>query len=76
MYLYAEILSSLLSEPMLFSWLFLFQKGNELFKKGQFEEAISCYTVGLQLDPCNVILAANRAMALLKMNRFANPVHL
>jgi len=45
-------------------------KGNALFKEGKFEEAINCYTAGIQFDPTNAILPANRAMCLLKLQRY------
>lgn len=46
-------------------------KGNEFFKRGKYDEAIACYTVGIENDPSNAILPANRAMALLKKNQLA-----
>lgn len=45
-------------------------KGNTLFKEGKFEEAINCYTAGINFDPTNAILPANRAMCLLKLQRY------
>ncbi|XP_078342853.1 RNA polymerase II-associated protein 3-like isoform X2 [Oculina patagonica] len=45
-------------------------KGNALFKEGKYEEAINCYTTGIQLDPTNAVLPANRAMCLLKLQRY------
>ncbi|XP_040571764.1 uncharacterized protein [Lepeophtheirus salmonis] len=44
-------------------------KGNEFFKKGEYQRAVDCYTEGLKCDPKSAILAANRGMALLKLNR-------
>ncbi|XP_074645536.1 RNA polymerase II-associated protein 3-like [Tubulanus polymorphus] len=46
-------------------------RGNQLFKEGCFDEAIDCYTKGMQCDPTNAILPANRAMALIKQEKFA-----
>ncbi|XP_023236830.1 RNA polymerase II-associated protein 3-like [Centruroides sculpturatus] len=46
-------------------------KGNEYFKQGKYDEAISCYSIGIENDPTNAILPANRAMALLKKNQLA-----
>ena len=41
-------------------------RGNEHFKSGKYDLAIECYSKGIQCDPTNAILPANRAMALLK----------
>lgn len=45
-------------------------KGNALFKEGKYEAAINCYTTGIQFDPTNAVLPANRAMCLLKLKRY------
>lgn len=45
-------------------------KGNALFKNGCYDDAITCYTRGIEADPSNAILPANRAMALLKLKRY------
>ena len=45
-------------------------KGNALFKEGKYEAAINCYSTGIQLDPSNAVLSANRAMCLLKLKRY------
>ncbi|KAK3741902.1 hypothetical protein QZH41_016263, partial [Actinostola sp. cb2023] len=45
-------------------------RGNDLFKEGKYEEAINRYTLANQLDPSNAIMPANRAMALLKVDRY------
>ncbi|KAF9147894.1 RNA polymerase II-associated protein 3 [Linnemannia schmuckeri] len=47
------------------------EKGNELFKKGQYAKAIEHYSASMALDPSNSVLPINRAMALLKLERFA-----
>ena len=47
------------------------EKGNEYFKGGKFDQAIQCYTKGIQCDPSNPLLPANRAMALIKKGQFA-----
>lgn len=44
-------------------------QGNDLFKEGKYEAAISRYTTAIQLDPSNAVFPANRAMALLKVQR-------
>lgn len=46
-------------------------KGNEFFKKGNYDMAISCYTTGIGHDPTNALLLANRAMALIKKGQLA-----
>jgi tetratricopeptide (TPR) repeat protein len=46
------------------------ERGNENFKAGRYDEAIDCYTRGIKCDPQSAVLVANRAMALLKKNRF------
>ncbi|KAK3834026.1 MAG: hypothetical protein J3R72DRAFT_526983 [Linnemannia gamsii] len=47
------------------------EKGNEFFKKGQYAKAIEHYSASMELDPSNPVLPINRAMALLKLERFA-----
>jgi len=46
-------------------------RGNDWFKKGNYDKAIERYTRGMTLDPLNAVLPANRAMALLKKGQFA-----
>lgn len=46
------------------------EKGNELFKKGMYAKAIEHYSASMTLDPSNSVLPINRAMALLKLERF------
>ncbi|CAL1541777.1 unnamed protein product [Lymnaea stagnalis] len=45
-------------------------KGNEFLKNGDLDKAIEAYSKGMQYDPTNAILPANRAMALLKQQKF------
>merc|ERR1719244_1001955 len=45
-------------------------RGNQFFKAGNWDQAIEKYTRGMQLDPMNCVLPANRAMALLKKEQF------
>lgn len=45
-------------------------KGNDFFKKGNYDSAINCYTIGMELDPNNPLLPANRAMAFIKKEQF------
>ncbi|XP_033744838.1 RNA polymerase II-associated protein 3-like [Pecten maximus] len=46
-------------------------RGNEFFKKEEYTNAIEAYSRGMLLDACNPLLPANRAMALLKQDKFA-----
>lgn len=46
------------------------ETGNKQFENQQFEAAIKSYSSALELDPANAIYPANRAMALIKVNRF------
>ncbi len=45
-------------------------QGNDLFKEGRYELAVECYSKAAELDPLNAIMPANRAMALLKLQRW------
>lgn len=45
-------------------------KGNEYFKTGDYDAAIDCYTRGMEADPHNALLPANRAMAFLKLKKY------
>ncbi|KAI7816552.1 hypothetical protein BC939DRAFT_508209 [Gamsiella multidivaricata] len=47
------------------------EMGNEYYKKGQWEKAFECYSDSMYLDPHNSVYPINRAMALLKLQRFA-----
>merc|ERR1719187_513553 len=46
------------------------ERGNEFFKKGEYDKAIECYTSGISLDPSSAVLLGNRAMALLKQEKY------
>ncbi|KAG0198749.1 RNA polymerase II-associated protein 3 [Mortierella sp. GBA30] len=46
------------------------ERGNELFKKGQYLKAIEHYSASMALDPSNPVLPINRAMALLKLEKY------
>jgi tetratricopeptide (TPR) repeat protein len=46
------------------------EKGNTAFAMSNYAEAIECYSRSLELNPRNAIVFANRAMALLKINKF------
>ncbi|KNC95962.1 uncharacterized protein SPPG_08567 [Spizellomyces punctatus DAOM BR117] len=47
------------------------EKGNAWFKKGDYKRAILCYSKSMQLDPTSAVLPVNRALAYLKLDRFA-----
>ncbi|KAF9970197.1 RNA polymerase II-associated protein 3 [Actinomortierella ambigua] len=47
------------------------EKGNAAFKKGDYKKAIEHYTAGMKLDPTNPVYPINRAMALLKLERYS-----
>ncbi|XP_069760259.1 RNA polymerase II-associated protein 3 isoform X2 [Narcine bancroftii] len=51
----------------------IFEKdlGNDYFKQGEYLEAVECYTRGMTADGTNALLPANRAMAFLKLEKFA-----
>ena len=40
-----------------------------LYKEGKYESAVECYSHGIMLDPLSAALPANRAMALMKLER-------
>lgn len=44
------------------------EKGNRLFRDGRYDEAIESYGIGIECDPQNPVLYANRAMAFLRKN--------
>ncbi|CAM9365073.1 unnamed protein product [Lampetra fluviatilis] len=48
-------------------------KGNEYFKTGDYDAATDCYTRGMEADPHNALLPANRAMAFLKLKKYVAP---
>ncbi|ORX89872.1 hypothetical protein K493DRAFT_410187 [Basidiobolus meristosporus CBS 931.73] len=45
-------------------------RGNEHFKKGEYEQAIQYYSRSIELDPLNAVFPINRAMAYLKLQRY------
>nr|XP_055045854.1 RNA polymerase II-associated protein 3 [Misgurnus anguillicaudatus] len=47
------------------------EKGNELFKSGQYDAAIECYTRGMNADPYNPVLPTNRAASFIRLKKFA-----
>lgn len=47
------------------------EKGNELFKSGQYDAAVECYTRGMNADPYNPVLPTNRAASFIRLKKFA-----
>ena len=45
-------------------------QGNNLFEKGKFKEAVECYTTALSIDGENAVYYTNRAIALLKLDKY------
>ncbi|KAK7101607.1 RNA polymerase II-associated protein 3-like [Littorina saxatilis] len=44
--------------------------GNSHLSAGAYEVAVECYSRGIELDPTNALLPANRALALIKMEKY------
>ena len=51
------------------NWEFLKEKGNEEYKKKNYQIAISFYTDAINNDPNQDILFSNRALCLIAQNR-------
>ncbi|XP_074870070.1 RNA polymerase II-associated protein 3 isoform X2 [Carettochelys insculpta] len=47
------------------------EKGNMYFKQGKYDEAINCYTKGMNADPYNPVLPTNRASAFFRKKKFS-----
>uniref|UniRef100_A0A8C3HPP8 RNA polymerase II-associated protein 3 n=1 Tax=Chrysemys picta bellii TaxID=8478 RepID=A0A8C3HPP8_CHRPI len=47
------------------------EKGNMYFQQGKYDEAIKCYTKGMNADPYNPVLPTNRASAFFRMKKFS-----
>ncbi|XP_063783431.1 RNA polymerase II-associated protein 3 [Pseudophryne corroboree] len=47
------------------------EKGNNYFKAGKYDEAVECYTKGMNADPYNAVLPTNRASAFYRQKKFA-----
>ena len=44
-------------------------QGNSHLSAGAYDVAVECYTKGMELDPTNALLPANRALAFIKLNK-------
>ena len=44
-------------------------KGNTQLREGNYELAAESYTEAMELDPRNAVLPANRALAMIKLER-------
>ncbi|XP_040266452.1 RNA polymerase II-associated protein 3 [Bufo bufo] len=47
------------------------EKGNNYFKAGKYDEAVQCYTRGMDADPYNAVLPTNRASAFFRLKKYA-----
>ncbi|XP_063303023.1 RNA polymerase II-associated protein 3 [Pelobates fuscus] len=47
------------------------EKGNSCFKMGKYDDAIDCYTRGMDADPYNAVLPTNRASAFFRLKKYA-----
>ncbi|XP_056429986.1 RNA polymerase II-associated protein 3 [Hyla sarda] len=47
------------------------EKGNNNFKAGKYDDAIQCYTRGMNADPYNAVLPTNRASAFFRLKKYA-----
>ncbi|KAG7496750.1 RNA polymerase II-associated protein 3 [Solea senegalensis] len=47
------------------------EKGNEFFKDGKYDDAIECYTRGMNADPHNPVLPTNRATSFFRLKKYA-----
>ncbi|XP_053572719.1 RNA polymerase II-associated protein 3 [Bombina bombina] len=47
------------------------EKGNHYFKMGKYDEAVQCYTKGMNADPYNAVLPTNRASAFFRQKKYS-----
>ncbi|XP_072002929.1 RNA polymerase II-associated protein 3 [Engystomops pustulosus] len=47
------------------------EKGNNYFRAGKFDDAVQCYTSGMNADPYNAVLPTNRASAFFRLKKYA-----
>ncbi|CAJ1054464.1 RNA polymerase II-associated protein 3 [Xyrichtys novacula] len=46
------------------------EKGNAFFKEGKYDDAIECYTRGMEADPYNPVLPTNRATSFFRLKKY------
>ncbi|XP_070785115.1 RNA polymerase II-associated protein 3 [Enoplosus armatus] len=47
------------------------ERGNTFFKEGKYDDAIECYTRGMDADPYNPVLPTNRATSFCRLKKYA-----
>lgn len=47
------------------------EKGNNYFRAGKYDEAVQCYTKGMNADPYNAVLPTNRASTFFRLKKYA-----
>ncbi|XP_075316054.1 RNA polymerase II-associated protein 3-like, partial [Odontesthes bonariensis] len=47
------------------------EKGNKFFKEGKYDDAVECYTRGMEADPYNPVLPTNRATSFFRLKKYA-----
>ncbi|XP_035257457.1 RNA polymerase II-associated protein 3 [Anguilla anguilla] len=47
------------------------EKGNRFFKEGKYDDAVECYTRGMDADPYNPVLPTNRATCFFRLKKYA-----
>ncbi|XP_068132699.1 RNA polymerase II-associated protein 3 [Hyperolius riggenbachi] len=47
------------------------EKGNNYFRAGKYDDAVECYTKGMNADPYNAVLPTNRASAFFRLKKYA-----
>eukprot|EP01137_Pigoraptor_chileana_P016087 Opistho-2@72588 len=48
------------------------EEGNSLFAKGEYVRAVECYARAIECDQSNAVYPANRAMAYIKLKKWAH----
>ena len=51
------------------------KEGNEFFKTGHYNEAITCYTRAIAMDSSNPVFVSNRALCYLKLELYEEALH-